>query len=171
MGCYPHLSPFSLFFKSPPKCIVGKYTTFLNDSTLLQFWRVKAQHSRIRRQPSFKWLNCLGIIFGVDVGGRFTVTHNYWSTKNKPKIRWLLSWLGKVPRKALDIQIFPLPNFTTKLLFSMGNHGMRRSSFFLLLFYSLSRIEGGFLKKHYVWKSFKMSHSTLRAKRATFIFW
>ena len=45
MGCYPHLSPFSLFFKSPPKCIVGKYTTFLNDSTLLQFWRVKAQLS------------------------------------------------------------------------------------------------------------------------------
>ena len=102
---------------------------------------------------------------------RFTVTHKCCSTKNKPKIRWLLSWLGKVPRKALDIQIFPLPNFTTKLLFSMGNHGMRRSSFFLLLFYSLSRIEGGFLKKHYVWKSFKMSHSTLRAKRATFIFW
>ena len=76
---------------------------------------------------------------------RFTVTHKCCSTKNKPKIRWLLSWLGKVPRKALDIQIFPLPNFTTKLLFSMGNHGMRRSSFFLLLFYSLSRIEGGFL--------------------------
>ena len=76
------------------------------------------------------------------------VEHTNVVVRKYSKIRWLLSWLGKVPRKALDIQIFPLPNFTTKLLFSMGNHGMRRSSFFLLLFYSLSRIgKGGFYSR------------------------
>ena len=146
MGCYPHLSPFSLFFKSPPKCIVGKYTTFLNDSTLLQFWRVKAQLSN-------GW------------------THKWCSTKIfKNKMATFMTWKGS--KKGSWYSNFPFDEFYDQAsLF----HGKSWHAAFKLLspafLFSVENRGWVSIVIHNVWKSSKMSHSTLRAKRATFVFW